>query len=351
MTAHIGVLELLIRGAAAGGFVLLAGGVIGSGRSPARVTGALFSTAAAAHVLTQSPTAFEGLGAARGPVWVLSVMGAGLFWAFAMELFGDHARLSPLRLVPSTLLLAIGVAATLSPPTAARLIWLSHNLVGAGLMLHLLLTVWTGWRGDLVEARRRLRGPLLGVAALYALVVVGVQSAELFSRPAHELSMLAAVSLLIISFASGAVFLRADPQLFGTARVSGREPRVTAPDQVLLARLRAALDGEELWRREGLTIGALAASLGAPEHHLRRLINEGLGYRNFTAFINERRVEAAKQMLSDPSKARTTIATVAYEVGFSSLGPFNRAFRAGAGRTPTAWRRTAQAGWSIPEAG
>ncbi len=35
------------------------------------------------------------------------------------------------------------------------------------------------------------------------------------------------------------------------------------------------------------------------------------------------------------------MSTIAYELGFGSLGPFNRAFRAAVGVTPTAWRQQA----------
>lgn len=334
-----------------GAFVLLAVGLAQGGRTPARLTGALFCMAAAAHTLTQSPAAFAILGAAAAPVWMLSVMGAGLFWAFATELFGDNGRPGFGRLLPAMALLLIGGLATLAPPPVARWLWLIHNLAGATLLLHVLVVIWTGWRGDLVEARRRLRGPLLAAAALYALAVVGVQSAELFSRPADQLSMLAAVSLLLLSIAGGAVFLRAEPQLFGPAADRNGARQIDPRDQPLLARLREALGGQELWREEGLTIRALATRLGTPEHHLRRLINEGLGYRNFAAFVNERRIAAAKLALADPAKARASVATIAYEVGFGSLGPFNRAFREATGQTPTEWRRAAQVDWSIPDAG
>jgi AraC-like DNA-binding protein len=344
------MLELLVRGAAVGVFVLLSLRMAGD-RTPARVTGALFCLGAAGHTITQCPIAFRALGLGAAPAWALSVMAAGLFWAFALELFGDNSRLAPARLAPAAALLAIGALAMIAPPATARSLWLAHNIVGAALMVHILFVVWTGWRGDLVEARRRLRGPLLGVAALYTLIVVSVQSAELFSRPAAELSMLAALSLLAMSLAGGVMFLRADTQLFGAPAGRSSVRPIETKDRPLLDRLNAALDADELWREEGLTIGALAARLGAPEHHLRRLINEGLGYRNFAAFINERRIGAAKLALGDAAKARVTIATVAYDVGFSSLGPFNRAFREATGQTPTAWRRAAQAGWAIPEAG
>ena len=57
--------------------------------------------------------------------------------------------------------------------------------------------------------------------------------------------------------------------------------------------------------------------------------------------MNGHRIEAAKRRLADPAEARTTVAAIAFELGYGSLGPFNRAFRAATGATPTEWRRQA----------
>jgi AraC-like DNA-binding protein len=318
--------------------------------TPARLFGALFCLGVIGHVLTQSPMLYSALGPATIPAWALSVVAGGLFWAFALALFGDIARISPLHLAPTLILLAIGVATRLAPE-AAQGLWLFHNLFNAGLMLHVLVIIAGGWRGDLVEARRRLRGPLLAAAAVYALAVVAVQSVELFSQPATGLSLLAALGLLAMGLAGGAVFLSAEPALF--ARAGPVRPRKASSnsDAALLDRLIEAVDTRRLWREEGLTIGALAAHLGAPEHHVRRVINEGLGYRNFIAFIGERRIAAAKAALGDAAQSRTSIATIAFDVGFGSIGPFNRAFREATGQTPTAWRKAAFATAPIVEAG
>jgi AraC-like DNA-binding protein len=48
--------------------------------------------------------------------------------------------------------------------------------------------------------------------------------------------------------------------------------------------------------------------------------------------------------LSDPAQARTPVSAIAYEMGFGSLGPFNRAFKGATGLTPTEWRRKALIG-------
>eukprot|EP01041_Mallomonas_annulata_P030120 gene30120-52212_t len=138
------------------------------------------------------------------------------------------------------------------------------------------------------------------------------------------------------------MFLQPRPAVFSAARstVAGADARAEAAERLMLQNLNAlmAADG---WRREGLTIGAVARELDAPEHRLRRLINQRLGHRNFADFVNSYRIEAAKTRLGDAREARTTVAAIAFDLGYGSLGPFNRAFRAATGSTPTEWRRQA----------
>jgi AraC-like DNA-binding protein len=98
------------------------------------------------------------------------------------------------------------------------------------------------------------------------------------------------------------------------------------------------MTADRLWRQEGLTLAKLASRLDSPEYKLRLLINGRLGHRNFTEFINGFRVEAAKALLAD-DHSRMNVAQVAYEVGFSSLAPFNRVFKEVTGVTPTQWRK------------
>ena len=53
---------------------------------------------------------------------------------------------------------------------------------------------------------------------------------------------------------------------------------------------------------------------------------------------------AAKAALADPANARASISALAFDLGYASLGPFNRAFKDATGLTPTAWRARVQAG-------
>jgi AraC-like DNA-binding protein len=112
-----------------------------------------------------------------------------------------------------------------------------------------------------------------------------------------------------------------------------------AAHPALLRRLDHLMTTERIYRQEGLTIGALAAKLGTPEYRLRQTINEGLGHRNFNAFLNGYRIGEAKAALADFEQRLVPVLTIAMDAGFQSIGPFNRAFRAETGMTPTEYRR------------
>ena len=110
-------------------------------------------------------------------------------------------------------------------------------------------------------------------------------------------------------------------------------------DQKLVAALMRLMGDERIYRHDNVTIGTLATKLAIPEYRLRRLINQRLGYRNFNVFLNEHRIAEAKAALADPSQAEVPVITIAMDAGFQSLGPFNRAFKATTGVTPTEYRR------------
>lgn len=186
------------------------------------------------------------------------------------------------------------------------------------------------------------------VVAVYTVMLSGFEVAELFGFRPPWGGPLQAASLALLALVGAATFLQARPVLFESpARNRSDAPdlaAVPAQDRPTLAKLEALMTGDEVWRREGLTVGQLAAEVGTAEHRLRRLINGALGFRNFADFLNARRIEAARAMLADPANARTPVSVIAFDLGYASLGPFNRAFKDATGLTPTAWRARALAG-------
>ena len=345
-----------MRGIAAGAMAATSLGVWRSRVSPqARLVTLALGVSTIAWLITESSTLWSGLRHAAILIALAYPVG-GLFWLFIVTVFEDRP-VRPLVLAPPTVLLLLGFFMGAAPPPASNLVWSIFNGLAGLLALHAGYVIVRGWRGDLIEGRRRVRALLLGLIALFAMgqvVVAFIARAEgagpwaaFMISGAYGGAMLAALTL-----AGSMLFLQARPDVFGGPRRAepSADPRAEAADRLLLAKLEAFVAAEG-WRREGLAIGDLAAELEVPEHRLRRLINNRLGHRNFADFLNASRIEAAKRRLADPREARTTVAAIAFDLGYGSLGPFNRAFRAATGATPTEWRRRAlQTSPDLPEA-
>ncbi|HTO65141.1 MAG TPA: helix-turn-helix domain-containing protein [Bradyrhizobium sp.] len=99
------------------------------------------------------------------------------------------------------------------------------------------------------------------------------------------------------------------------------------------------MDQGKVYREPELSVASLSQKLDVPEYRLRRLINQELGHRNFSAFVNRYRLSEVETALGDPAQADVPILTIALDAGFGSLGPFSRAFKAHSGLTPTEYRR------------
>jgi AraC-like DNA-binding protein len=344
-------LELIFRGVAIGALVATAAGLWRGGKGhSARLAGVLFSLSVIAYALQSSAYSRAAIGPFEPIVHFMALGGTGLFWLFILALFDDRA-ISPQMLSPFAGLTALGLFGWLGPRDLQPSIWIAHNLIEVGFAIHALFVIVRSWRGDLVEARRRLRGPFLAAVTLFVVVLAGFEIGESFGVEADWYELVGAMALALFCVAGAIVFLQAQPALFGAATPAA--PATSAPDagdQHSLSRLEEVMGKGEAWRREGLTIGSLAEEVGVPEHRLRRLINDHLGHRNFAAFVNVYRVGAAKQRLADPATARTPISAIVFELGFASLGPFNRAFKEATGQTPSEWRKAQLGGASpIPE--
>ncbi len=206
-----------------------------------------------------------------------------------------------------------------------------------------VLALWSS-RDDLVECRCRARPGFAAAIAGLGLILTGSQAFGLLEEGTTALALLKSTGIFAVTFAFALWILSPDVTLWpsdqGAPPSPAPKPAPQDPDAPLINRLETAM-AEGIWREEGLTIGALATRLAVPEHRLRRAINGGLGHRNFSSFINRQRIEAAKAQLADPDLCGKTVLEIAYDVGFASLGPFNRAFRAETGQSPTEYRRTA----------
>jgi AraC-like DNA-binding protein len=334
---------------------------------PAARLGIAFALSVGAYVVCSTPGIAELRASWHIVLVAIATANPVLLWLFARALFDDApAPPSPSAVTGAAALWGVfaagGILAFFARDAADRsfallpgLILALGQIVMAGLAL---ASTVMSWRGDLVEGRRRLRVFVVGVIAAHTLVNI---ASDLLFWPvaAPDIAgLVSAAALLLTTLAIAWPLTRiAGDELFARPTMmspvaaplmDGLGPTPDAVDTRLLDMLMRLMTVERIQRREGLTIGALAARLAVPEYRLRRLINRGLGHRNFNSFLNHYRIEETKLALADPAQAEVPVLTIALDAGFQSLGPFNRAFKAETGLTPTDYRRLRQARPAVP---
>ena len=293
----------------------------------------------------------------QAPLVGVSVGNAVLFWLFVRALFDDDFRPGLLHFLAWFGVVALSAfnVAVLAGTGSALTRW-AFGLQHAVPFFCAVLAIWVAgrdWRGDLVEPRRRLRGFVVGMGVIYSLVQAGLRiSSNQGSLSKHAALLDVSLMLLLATGVAWRLMRLAPDELFrlkpeparpGGGSISSETPKPSqAPDSAderLAENLLHLMRAERLYADENLSLAALAARLAIPEYRLRRAINQLLGHRNFSAFVNGFRLEEAKRALIAPAKRDTPILTIALEAGFQSIGPFNRAFKAATGRTPTEFRR------------
>lgn len=94
---------------------------------------------------------------------------------------------------------------------------------------------------------------------------------------------------------------------------------------------------KELFLNPNLTLDETAKELKISKHLLSQYLNEKIG-KSFTNFINEYRIEKAKELLA--SKNNYTIEGLGYDSGFNSKSTFFTTFKKITGKTPSDYQKS-----------
>ncbi|HEY6913600.1 MAG TPA: helix-turn-helix domain-containing protein [Paludibacter sp.] len=93
---------------------------------------------------------------------------------------------------------------------------------------------------------------------------------------------------------------------------------------------------EKAYLNPALSMSVLSAALKIPKYQITEVLNTEIG-NNFFQFVNHYRVEAVKEMLSDP-RNKYSIEAIGYDCGFSSKSSFYTVFKEITGETPVSFR-------------
>lgn len=348
------LIDTALRGALFALLILLTVRLLRDGeRAPIFYISAALCAGLCVQVVSSSPVV-EALprSAWQVPGIAISIGNAVLFWLWAAALFDDDFALQPRH--AGVWMVVVGLSGTAcflasggsSATTLAALVFM--RLVPLMCALLAIATVLRHWRGDLVERRRHLRWFVVGTGIAYTLLSLAARSwgEQGRMREGHALADIALLLILIATVAFSSFRFTSSSWLMSPNRKAAKEESqasvgAEAPviDSALQDALLHTMLHDRAYRREELSVASLAASLKVPEYRLRRVINQQLGYRNFSAFVNSYRLDEVRTALSKPEYRDLPILTIALEAGFQSIGPFNRAFKAESGLTPSEFRK------------
>ncbi len=173
---------------------------------------------------------------------------------------------------------------------------------------------------------------LLRIAGYFAGLAGHYKVADLLSTVANFPAMVLIGWMVILGLSQQTVV--SAPA--GRDSANGDSPKSVNEDALrrledLMVRVRVYQDPE--LNREGL-----ADSLGVSPRSLSSLINGHYGM-NFYDFVNQYRVQEAREKLADPGNANVTVQRIFEDAGFNSKSTFNTLFKKATGKTPSEFRR------------
>lgn len=307
---------------------------------PASLFGTFFLIGAATYSVVALPTISGALGSYIIPFKLIGMMSPAFFWLFITAIHDDNFRWRHWLALPPLTIGALYLVCIPFPQASetSKLIQIGVVTILMGLTIH---TVRCCYSDDLVASRRHFGRVMRYLVPLIAIAIIGIEILETFEfrHPAARLTVATSILVVGIVLATSISTLRKTliPTATDRSHTLAKTGELSAADRIDLGRLRDLME-EGAFMNAGLSIGELAKQMSVPEHRLRKLINSGLGYRNFAAFINDHRIDEAKRRLARPKFAREQITGLAFDLGYTSLAPFNRAFRERTGKSPTEYR-------------
>lgn len=271
-----------------------------------------------------------------------------LTWLFSITLFSDNFKFGRFYQLVLGIYVVRSLVFQLDVLSDELFATISFVMRGT-IYLHLIYLVLSELPGDFLEKRRQFR-------VWFVCILIFVPTAATIERVfisetlyLDSNSILESVSIFLLSCLLLIHIARPrEKYIFEKKGVVGSESNTTEISDKHLAELIPAdrhsleileakmLDG--LYREPGLTISRIAKVVNVPEHRLRNIINHHLGYRNISQYLNSYRIEESKNRLADVDERHIPILTIAMEVGYMSLRPFNRAFKNLTNQTPTEYR-------------
>lgn len=282
---------------------------------------------------------------------VIGSGGCGWLWLLSRSLFRSEKPIQRWNIYALVAIIAIEGSSRLAhshPQTGPiaefyRILGNTEGFICIGALVMVFAEALAGYGSSLPKQERRFRQLfVLTFGTMIALTLLWVLNASENSLGGQwrEPVLVSTALLAIVGTRLGISFRKLNPLS------SSRKAKCTASsanDSILAKRIIQTLQEDRKFATPELKVADLADLLGEQEYKVTQCITGSLGYRNFNHMINSHRIDSAKEALASPENKGRPILLVAFDCGFNSIGPFNRAFKRQVGMTPREYRAALEA--------
>ncbi len=187
---------------------------------------------------------------------------------------------------------------------------------------------------------RGLAWAFLGFAVFYASYFVLVRFSFFNLSWDYQISLAMTVFVFFIAYAG-----YTQPEVFDglgwkNPVLAIKTQSSALPQSVMLTierKLVEVMEKEALYQEAELSLEQLAQRLNVSKYHLSQTINEVIGC-NFYEYINNLRVEKARDLLLSGAEPELSVKEIAYQAGFNNKVSFYNAFRKKFGLAPLLYK-------------
>lgn len=272
--------------------------------------------------------------------------GCGWLWLLARSLFRKEKQIESWGIYIVLSIIAIeGTSNVMGPYSTSGSLSELHHIISntetficVGALVMVFAEVFSGYGKHLSKQELRFRNVfVLTLGIMIALTILWVLNAQENSLGGRwkEPVLFSSALVAIIGSRACIAFRKKNPLY------ASKKSKVLA-DTNLAKRVMQALQQDRRFATPELKVADLAEILQEQEYKVTQCITGALGFRNFNHLINSHRIDFAKKVLADGNSKDQPILSIAFECGFNSLGPFNRAFKEQVGMTPREFRAAGQ---------
>ena len=132
------------------------------------------------------------------------------------------------------------------------------------------------------------------------------------------------------------LFKRNKNTVFFEEKIKYENKKINAEETESIITRLVIIKDEKLFKNPDLKLSDVAKHLKISPHQLSQFLNDNLG-KSFSLFINEHRIEEAKQLLI--SNNNYTIEAIGYDCGFNSKSTFFTTFKKITNTTPAKYKK------------